>query len=332
MMLLGGSDGILVGFPVVEVNAGILLDGLDHRQAFPVTHIDLLALVGNLQAAADLEGQALVHLLDQIHHAVEVGKCLVQLDGRELGVMLGVHALVAVHVQGVVVGVEGAGGRADLERGQDGGVDLQEALFVQIGADFLQNQAALDKSILDLGVHDEVNVALAVTRLAVRQAVELLGQGQQTLGEQRQLGDADRNFAHLRAEHLALDADDVTDVQLLEGGVGFIAQQVTLDKNLDVALLVAQMGKAGLAHDALGHHAASQRDDLSGLRLGRKVSKLIFEVGRVRILRIFGDFKGVMTGFAQVCQLLAAHSGLLGQLLLGLGLILLHVRSSFRDF
>ena len=37
MMLLGGSDGILVGFPVVEVNAGILLDGLDHRQAFPVT-------------------------------------------------------------------------------------------------------------------------------------------------------------------------------------------------------------------------------------------------------------------------------------------------------
>ena len=326
-----------------------------------MTHIDLLALVGDLQAAADLEGQALVHFLDQIHHAVEVGECLVQLDGRELGVMLGIHALVAedaanlihavhaahdqalevqlglnaqdhVHVQGVVVGVEGAGGRADLERGQDGGVDLQEALFVQIGADLLQNQAALDKSVLDLGVHDEVNVALAVTRLAVRQAVELLGQGQQTLGEQRQLGDADRNFAHLRAEHLALDADDVTDIQLLKGGVGFIAQQVALDKNLDVALLVAQMGKAGFAHDALGHHAASQRDDLSGLSLGRKVSKLIFEVGRVRILCIFGDFKGVMTGFAQVCQLLAAHSGLLGQLLLGLGLILLHVRSSFRDF
>ena len=64
MMLLGGSDGILVGFPVVEVNAGILLDGLDHRQAFPVTHVDLLALVGDLKAAADLEGQALVHLLD----------------------------------------------------------------------------------------------------------------------------------------------------------------------------------------------------------------------------------------------------------------------------
>jgi len=39
-----------------------------------------------------------------------------------------------------------------------------------------------------------------------------------------------------------------------------------------------------------------------------------------------------VTGFAQVSQLLAAHSGLLGELLLGLGLILLHERSSFRDY
>ena len=162
--------------------------------------------------------------------------------------------------------------------------------------------------------------------------MELLGQGQQALGEQRQLGDAHRNLAHLGAENLALNADDVTDVELLEGGVGFLAQQVTLDKDLDITLLVAQMGKAGFAHDALGHHAAGQRDDLAGLGLSRQLGKFLFEVGRVRVLRIFGDFKGVVTGFAQVSQLLAAHSGLLGEFLLGLGLILLHERSSFRDF
>ena len=92
------------------------------------------------------------------------------------------------------------------------------------------------------------------------------------------------------------------------------------------------MGKAGLAHNALGHHAAGQRDDLTGLSLGRQFGKFLFEVGRVRVLRIFGDFKGVVTGFAQVSQLLAAHSRLLGEFLLGLGLILLHERSSFRDY
>ena len=133
-----------------------------------MAHVDLLALIRDDQTAADLEGQALVQLLDQVHHAVEIGEGLIQLNGGELRVVLGVHALVAedaadlvhavhaaddqalevqlgldaqhhVHVQGVVVGVEGAGRSADLERGQDGGIHLQEALLVQISADLLQD-------------------------------------------------------------------------------------------------------------------------------------------------------------------------------------------------
>ena len=268
MMLLGGGDGVLIGFPVVEINAGVLFDRLNHCQTLPVAHVDLLALIRDLQAAADLEGQALVHFLNQIHHAVEVGEGLIQLDGRELRVVLGVHTLITedaadlihavhaahdqaleiqlglnaqnhVHVQGVVVGVEGAGRGTDLKRGQDGGVNLQKALLIQIRADLLHDLAALDEGVLDLGVDDQVNIALTVARLTVGQTVELLGQGQQALGEQRQLGDAHRNLAHLGAENLALDADDVTDVELFEGGVGFLAQQVTLDKDLDVTLLVA---------------------------------------------------------------------------------------------
>ena len=361
MVLLGSSDGILVGLPIVEVNAGILLDGLDHGQTLPVAHVDLLALVGDFQAATDLQGQALVHLLDQVHHAVEIGESLVQLDGGELRVMLGVHALVAedtadlvhavhtaddqalqiqlgldaqhhVHIQRVVVGIERAGGGADLKGGQDGGVDLQEALLVQVSADLLQDLAALDEGVFDLGVDDEVNIALTIAGLAVGQTVELLGQGQQALGEQRQLGDADGDLAHFGAEHFALDTDDIADVQLFEGGVRLIAQQVTLDEDLDIALLVTQVGKAGLAHDAFGHHAASQRDDLAGLGFGGQVGKLSFQISGVRILRIFGDDKGVAAGGAQVGQLLAANGCLLADVLFGLGLILLHVRSSFRVF
>ena len=162
--------------------------------------------------------------------------------------------------------------------------------------------------------------------------MELLGQGQQALGEQRQLGDADGDLAHFGAEHFALDTDDVADVQLFEGGVRLIAQQVTLDEDLDIALLVAQVGKAGLAHDAFGHHTASQRDDLAGLGFGGQVGKLGFQISGVRILRIFGDDKGVAAGGAQVGQLLAANGCLLADVLFGLGLILLHVRSSFRVF
>ena len=88
-----------------------------------------------------------------------------------------------------------------------------------------------------------------------------------------------RDLAHLGAEHFALAADDVADVQLLEGRVGLVAQQIPLHKDLDIALLVPQMGKARLAHDTFGHHAAGQRDDLAGLRLGGQIGKLGFQVG-----------------------------------------------------
>ena len=87
--------------------------------------------------------------------------------------------------------------------------------------------------------------------------MELLGQGAQALGQQGQLGGANAQLAGLGAEHLALDTDDIAHVQLLEGSIGLLAQLVAADIQLDIALVIAQVGKACLAHHALGHHTAS---------------------------------------------------------------------------
>ena len=128
MMLLGRGNCILVGLPIVEVHAGILLDSLDHGQSLPVTYIDLLALIGNDHAAADLEGQALVQLLHQIHHTVEIGKGLIQLDAGELGVVLGVHALVAEDAAHLVHAVHAAHDQAlEIQLG----LDAQHHVHVQ---------------------------------------------------------------------------------------------------------------------------------------------------------------------------------------------------------
>ena len=159
--------------------------------------------------------------------------------------------------------------------------------------------------------------------------MEFFGQGQQALGQQRQLGDAHRQLAHLGAEHLALAADHITDVQLFEGRVGFVPQQIPFHENLNIALLVPQMGKAGLAHHPLGHHAARQRDHLAGLRLGGQFGKFRLQVGGVGVLRVFGDGEGIPSGVFQIGQFLAAHGGLLAEFLLGLGLVLLHFYRPF---
>ena len=156
--------------------------------------------------------------------------------------------------------------------------------------------------------------------------MELLGQGAQALGQQGQLGGTDAQLAGLGAEHLALHADDVAHVQLLEGGVGLLAQLVAADVQLDVALIVPQVGKACLAHHALGHHAACKGHGLAAVGLVGQVGKLFLQVGRIGVLRILGQGKGVAACGLQVSQLLAAHLHLLalGQALRRVLLLFFH--------
>ena len=80
---------------------------------------------------------------------------------------------------------------------------------VQIGADLLQDLAALDEGILHLGVGDQVHIALTVTHLGIGQAVELLGQGAQALGQQGQLGGANAQLTGLGAEPVSYTHLDV---------------------------------------------------------------------------------------------------------------------------
>ena len=144
VVCLGGGDGFLVACKQIEVHAGILLYGLLHREALPGADVDRLSLEGDAQRSADLLRDRLHHFLDQVHHAVKIGVGLIELDGGEFGVVLRVHAFVSenaadlvhlfhaahdqalqiqlglhaqhhVHVQRVVVGVEGAGAGTDLK-------------------------------------------------------------------------------------------------------------------------------------------------------------------------------------------------------------------------
>ena len=59
---------------------------------------------------------------------------------------------------------------------KNGGLNLHVAVRLHKLADDGDNLGALAEYVADLGVHDEVNVALAITDLAVGESVELLWQ------------------------------------------------------------------------------------------------------------------------------------------------------------
>ena len=97
-------------------------------------------------------------------------------DDAALEVQLDRDAQVEVAVELVVVRDERARQGAAVERLQDGRLDLDEAAIVEEVADGADDVRALDEDLRDLVVDDEVEVAAAVARLDVGEAVELLRQ------------------------------------------------------------------------------------------------------------------------------------------------------------
>ena len=93
------------------------------------------------------------HLVHAVHTA----------DDKAFKVKLGLNTQIHIDIKRIVVGRKGACGCTDLKGYKDRRVHLKEAACIKIGAQLLQDLRALDKGVLDLGIHDEVYVSLAVT-------------------------------------------------------------------------------------------------------------------------------------------------------------------------
>src|SRR5699024_3385459 len=142
-------------------------------------------------------------------------------------------AQVHVDVQGVVMGDKWTSSSTACNVVQNRGLYFQITLVVQECAQLFDNHRAFYKDIADIWVHDEVDVSLTVSQVGVGQTVEFFRQRQQRLGQQDSLGSADRDFTVFGAEHLALDANDITDVPFFKLIVGIFANDVTFDVDLD---------------------------------------------------------------------------------------------------
>jgi hypothetical protein len=102
-------------------------------------------------------------------------------------------------------------------------------------ADRLHDAAADREGEARLLVGDQIDVTHAVLLFLVGQAVELLRQRSQRLGEQADFRALDGQFAGAGAKQRADDADDVAEVPALERRVDVLADVVAADIDLDAA-------------------------------------------------------------------------------------------------
>src|SRR5207244_303257 len=145
---------------------------------------------------------------------------------QPLEVQLESDPKVEVPVEGIVVGPERAGVTAAGDVLEDGGLDLQEAEVVEAAPEPGDDPRATPEDLADLGVGDQVQIALPVAGLDVLEAVPLLGQGPQSLAQKPEAAHLDADLAPPGPEHRPGDADQVAEVELREPPVLLLPQLI----------------------------------------------------------------------------------------------------------
>ena len=294
-----------------NLEAQNLRNDIGHGTACPLARqIDLLALVLNDLGVAHRGIGGLDNALSERLHAVEVAVGAVRLHGGELGVVRKVHALVAENAADLEHALEATnqaalqmelGGNAQvaflvkriemrnerLSRSaalnglQNRRFNFHIAVRLHVTAERGKDGGALAEGVAHVFVHDEVDIALAVTGLFIGEAVELLGQRTHSLRKQRKGARSDGELAALRAHDNAFDVHDVAQVkvaQKLPIGLGHV---VDAAEKLNVGRGVAHHEEHDFALAALGHNTAADFHDVLGVFARRKVGVLRNDVAHV---------------------------------------------------
>ena len=204
------------------VVASELHDRLAHRQtAEGRSPVDDLVAPRSLRASRDRRGETREHLLGEPHQVFAFRVRLVELEHRELGIVVGRDALVAevavdlvhlrhaadhqplqvelgrdpqkeVDVERVVVGHEGPRHGAARQGLHHRRLDFEIPALVQKAPEKPDDRRPPLEHLTGLRIDGEVQVALAIAALHVLQAVPLFRERMEGLGQERQSPGLDR--------------------------------------------------------------------------------------------------------------------------------------------
>jgi hypothetical protein len=191
--------------------------------------------------------------------AVDLVHALEPADHEAFEVQLGRDPQVHVEIEGVVMGAERTRGGPARDRLHHRRLDLEEVERVEEVAQVAHDAGAGAEHVAARLAHDQVEVATPVARLGVGEAVPFVGQWPQRLHDEAQIIGAHRQLAGLGAEEHPARAQDVPDVEALEGLVA-LPERLLLQVKLNLPGAVGDLREARLAHDALEHQPPADPD------------------------------------------------------------------------
>ena len=233
-------------------------------------------------------------LFREVHHGAIIAVGLVELEHREFGVVPGVDALVAIDAAQLVdplhaadqqplqvqlqgdpqeqVDIEGVVMRGEGPRGGPAGngvqrraLDLDKAFARERVADRLHDLRPPQETLPLALRMDQIEIPHPLPQFRVGQALVLFRRSLDALGKEVDVGGKDRQFAHLRADQFAVDADQVAQVELLGQFPILIAHLVHADRHLDSAGPIVQVEEDQLSSPARARSAPPREPSVRGV-------------------------------------------------------------------
>ncbi len=283
--LLGDGTGLV---DVVQVVSGqlrvVLEDRVEHRQTHErLAEVEHLVAVRHVGAAQNQLRQFTEQFFGQVHVVFVVGVGLVELQHGEFRVVSSrdtfvtevavdlEHFLEAAnhqalevqlrrdtqehfHVQCVVVGFERLGRGAARNGLQHRRFHFQEVALHQEAADVRNHLRTHAEGLAHVFVDDQVNVTLAIALFGIGQAMVLVRQRAQGLGQQAHGGHFNVQVALAGTGQGPFGSNDVAHVPGFHRGQGFFGQGLAVDVDLDATgHVLDHHERATVKHDATGN-------------------------------------------------------------------------------
>jgi hypothetical protein len=173
---------------------------------------------------------------------------------------------------------------------EDRGFHLDKAAAVEETPDGGDCLAPYHKNAANILIGDKVEVPLPVALLHIGKAMPFLGQGPKSLGEQCEIGGLEGYLSTTSPEDAATDANDISNVKLLEKLISVFTEGVGTEIDLDFAVVIANIKKCRFAHEARGHYATTKAHlggiTASSLPLFKKGDSFLCGMGATITVRV----------------------------------------------
>ena len=168
-----------------------------------------------------------------------------------------------------MVGGEWPGIGTPIYRLENGGLELEEPVVIEIAADKGYDPAPVPEDLSALLVDDQVDVPLAIALLDIGESVELLGQGADRLAQESKRIYPNCDFAQFCTEHMAGNPNDVSPLDELGEKLELLLAEIVFTYiELDLATLVPYVSKDGFAMVPDNINPACSGDRINTLFMG----------------------------------------------------------------